>query len=140
MRIVATPLVLAALVLVGDARPASRSYSVAATFGAGRETRSFRLDKPDGVILLYRLSAPAGADVRTSVQLPGVTVPLLIFTGRTAPRGACRRSGARVVCTVGEEWCPVPAGTWRVRIQKRAGPAGPVKLTFRVGAPPPGRA
>jgi hypothetical protein len=67
-------------------------------------------------------------------------VPLLIGTERTGPSGACKRSGRRVVCTVGEEWCPMPAGTWRVRIRKRSGPAGAVKLTFRVGRPPPGHA
>jgi len=133
-------LVLAGLVLAGDARPASHSYTVEASFRAGGDARSFRLVEPAGVILLYRLSAPAGADVRASVQLPSVTVPLLIGTKRTGPSGACTRSGRAVVCTVGEEWCPMPAGTWRVRMRKRSGPAGPVRLTFRVGPPPPGHA
>jgi hypothetical protein len=41
-----------------------------------------------------------------------------------------------MVCTVGEEWCPMPAGTGRVRLRKLAGSAGNVTLVLRVGRPP----
>jgi hypothetical protein len=95
---------------------------------------SFHLHEPAGVILLYRVSAPRGSDIRASAQLPGVTVPLLITTA--AIDESCTERGLRVICTVGVEGCPLPAGTWRFRVEKLDGPAGNVKLWFQVGDPP----
>ena len=136
MRLLTALLLAAALAVPGDARPGSHPYSVAALFGAGRETRTFRLEEPAGVILLYRLSTPAGAKVAATVQWPHVTVPLRIATDSP---GVCSTAGGRTTCTVGEEWCPMNPATWHVRIEKRVGPAGEIKLWFRVGRPP-GRA
>jgi hypothetical protein len=129
-------LVLAALAPAGDARPAAHPYLLASSFGAGAETRTFTLREPAGVILLYRLSVPAGARVAATVQWPHVTVPLRIATGST---GACASVAGRTTCTVSEEWCPMNAATWRVRIAKQTGPPGEISLWFRVGEPP-GRA
>jgi len=43
--------------------------------------------KPDGVILLYRLSARLGARIRGTAQLPSRSAPLLIGTsGRGADK------------------------------------------------------
>jgi hypothetical protein len=103
----------------------------------GRDTASFRLHEPSGVILLYRIDAPAGAKVRASAQLPSVTVPLQISTSIA---GACTHARNRVICTIGEEWCPMPEGVWQVRITKLSGPAGGVTLTFKVDQPPGARA
>jgi hypothetical protein len=133
VRLAATLLSAAALALPGEARPASHAYSVAASFGAGAETKTFALEEPAGVILLYRLSAPAGTEVAATVQWLHVTVPLRIATDSP---GACSTAAGRTTCTVGEEWCPMNATTWRVRIEKRAGPPGEIRLWFRVGTPP----
>jgi hypothetical protein len=103
-------------------------------FHGGHQSLSFRLHQPAGVILLYRISAPRGTYVRAFTRLPKITVPLKIGT-----RGnGCRAVGTRTVCTVGEEWCPMPEGVWHVRVDKISGPAGEVRLWFRVGSPPHG--
>jgi hypothetical protein len=107
-------------------------------FRAGRRSLSFRLREPAGVILLYRISAPVHVQVRGFVQVPAVTVPLRIATRRIGPSSSCTNDGARVVCTVGEEWCPMPAATWSFHVDKLNGPASEVRLSFRVGPPPSG--
>jgi len=93
-----------------------------------------------GVILLYRLSAPLGVPIRGATQLPSLTVPLLIGTTGRQQTSYCHAGGARVTCTVGEEWCPMPGGTWHVRLRKLGGPAGNVTVWFHVGQPPSGQA
>jgi hypothetical protein len=98
------------------------------------------MHEPRGVILLYRLQAPAGTRVRATSQLPRLTVPLLIATSRVGPSSSCHGRAARITCTVGEEWCPMPAGTWRIRLHKLAGPAGDVTIWLRIGTPPAGQA
>jgi hypothetical protein len=115
---------------------APSAYSASLHFDRGRQTLSFRLHEPAGVILLYRLTAPRGAEIRASAQLPRVTVPLWIATAPAGPSSPCTELGTRLSCTVGEEWCPIPEGNWRFRVDKRAGPAGDVMLVFRVGNPP----
>jgi hypothetical protein len=112
------------------------AHSVTVRFGAGPRSTSFRLREPDGVILLYRLRAPLGTSVHGVTRLPSVSAPLSIGTTEHGPSSSCRRRAGAVVCTVGEEWCPLPAGTWHVRLRKLAGPAGKVTLVFRVGRPP----
>jgi hypothetical protein len=112
------------------------NHSATLHFDRGLQVRDFRLHEPAGVILLYRVSAPRGAVIRGSAQLPGVTVPLQIATRSVGPSSSCSVNGSRVTCTVGEEWCPMPEGTWRFRVEKLAGPEGDVTLWFRVGDPP----
>ncbi|HEX6701417.1 MAG TPA: hypothetical protein VF101_11870 [Gaiellaceae bacterium] len=129
-------LLAAAVVVAGDAAAPGNASTATVHFGGGSELRRFVLREPPGVILVYRLSAPRAADVRATVQIPGVTVPLRIATRPTGPSSECTTSRSRVTCTVGEEWCPMPRAAWKVRLEKRAGPAGPVILTFRVGTPP----
>ena len=128
----------------GAESAATRAVSNSATvqqsatvhFDAGRHSVSLRLREPAGVILLYRLSVPRGATVRASTQLPHITVPLRIATAPAGPSSACTNVASRVACTVGEEWCPMPAGTWHVRIEKLGGPPGDVTVWFRIGKPP----
>jgi hypothetical protein len=96
----------------------------------------FRMHEPRGVILLYRIQAPAGTRIRGTSQLPPLTVPLSIATSRVGPSSSCYTRAARITCTVGEEWCPMPAGVWRIRLHKLDGPPGPVTIWFRVGLPP----
>jgi hypothetical protein len=118
----------------GSGAVVTRSYSATLHMHHGRQSLSFRLHQPTGVILLYRISAPRGADVHASVELPRITVPLRIGTSG-GPSGSCTDAAARVTCSVGEEGCPMPEGTWHVRVDKRAGAAGDVILWFRVGNP-----
>ena len=137
---------LAVVVLVAGAVGVSGSRSVAAiqishhsaalSFGAGRQTLSFQLVEPAGVIWLYRISVPRGMRVHGFAQLRGVTVPLRIATTiATTPVGGCTEAGSRVICTVGEEACPMPPGTWHFRVTKLGGPAGTVDVRFEVGTP-----
>lgn len=124
------------------AMPASRAVvdrsnqSATLSFERGRQAITFSMHEPTGVILLYRISAPRGADIRASAKLPGVTVPLWIATTRVGPSSSCTDRGERIICIVGMEWCPMPEGTWRFRVEKLGGPAGDVTLWFRVGSPP----
>ncbi|HEY6474474.1 MAG TPA: hypothetical protein VIY26_16385, partial [Acidimicrobiales bacterium] len=46
---------------------------VVVRFGAGRASRAVWLHEPTGEIRLYRLRVPAGARVRATVRLPGLT-------------------------------------------------------------------
>jgi hypothetical protein len=118
------------------AKPTVDVPSATIQFDAGPQTASFELAEPEGVILLYRVSAPAGVKLRSFARLPSITVPLLISTNRVGPNTGCRTSSGRVVCITGEEWCPMPPGVWEFRIVKTAGQAGNVTLTFNVGQPP----
>ena len=119
---------------VEPAATVAEGRRVVVRLGPGRATRALWLREPAGQIRLYRLRAPAGTRVRATVRLPGLTVPLEIATRENGAAGACARSATQVFCTVSEEGCPMPAGRWRVRITKLAGPAGVVTLWFRVGA------
>jgi hypothetical protein len=109
-------------------------------FDAGRHSKAFRMHEPKGVILLYRIQAPTGTRIRGTSQLPPLTVPLVIATSGVGPASSCHTRGARLTCTVGEEWCPMPAGVWRIHLHKLDGPPGPVTIWFRVGPPPAQRA
>jgi hypothetical protein len=112
-----------------------RRQSMTVRFGRGRRAVVFGLREPAGIILGYTISVPRGVVARAWSQVPGLTVPLEIRTSPNGPVASCRRSGPRIVCTQGEEGCPMPAATWRVRIVKLAGPAGRVTLRLRVGRP-----
>jgi hypothetical protein len=116
------------------------AHTAVVHFGAGREARSFRMREPAGVILHYWISAPAGARVRGWAQIPHLTARLEIRTAPDARSRSCARRGPRVVCTQGEEGCPMPRTTWRFRVLKLAGRAGDVVVRFRVGRPPDGSA
>ena len=105
-------------------------HSAALSFGASRQTLSFHLVEPAGVVRLYRINVPRGVRVHGFAQLRGVTVPLRIAT---TPADGCTEAGSRLICTVGEEGCPIPPGTWHFRFTKLGGPAGTVDVRFEVG-------
>jgi hypothetical protein len=104
--------------------------------GGGRRLVEARLREPGGVILLYRLRVPRGTALQGTTQLPSVSAPLYIRTAKPGPSGSCEIHRSTVTCTVGEEWCPMPAGVWHVRINKYSGPPGDLTIWFRVGKPP----
>lgn len=101
--------------------------------GRGRAAARGRIREPAGAVRVYRISAPAGVRAAAWVRLPHLTVPLEIATPPVQPASDCRRTAARVVCSTGEEACPMPAGVWRVVIHKRAGPPGAITLRLVVG-------
>jgi hypothetical protein len=113
-----------------------RAHTAVVHFGAGRHQRSFTLHEPAGMIVEYRISAPAGARVRGWAQVPDLTARLEIRTAPDGPSSSCARRGPRVVCNQAEEGCPMPQATWHFRVLKLAGRAGNVVVRFRVGRPP----
>jgi hypothetical protein len=122
--------------ITSDAAVEKGTTSATLHFGEGRQALSFRLHERSGVILLYRISARRGMKVRSSARLPGITVPLRIATAPIGPSSSCTEVEARVSCTVGEEWCPMPNGVWWFHVEKLAGPSGDVTVSFLVGKPP----
>src|SRR2546423_13234855 len=57
-------------------------HSATIHFAGGRQSAALTMAEPDGVILLYRISAPVGARIRGTTQLPSTSAPLLIGTSR----------------------------------------------------------
>jgi hypothetical protein len=106
--------------------------TVTVSLQRGRRTAVVHLREPQGAIQRYEISAPAGTAVRAWSQIPHVTVPLAIRTSVGTVAG-CRRGAGRIVCTQGEEGCPMPSATWRIRIEKLAGPAGAVTIRLQIG-------
>jgi hypothetical protein len=115
---------------------ATGTDSVTIHLAGGRQLVEARLREPGGVILLYQLRAPRGTALQGTTQLPLVSAPLYIRTTKLGPTSSCGTHRSKVICTVGEEWCPMPAGVWHVRINKYSGPPGYVTIRFRVGEPP----
>jgi hypothetical protein len=103
--------------------------------GPGRAEASFRLHRPDGVILLFRATVPRGAKVRVDGRIPGVADVSFDTTTQPSPVFSCRHRGAKDVCVQQEEWCPMPEASWRFRVIKTSGPAGPIRVDFVVGNP-----
>jgi hypothetical protein len=84
------------------------------------------------VIASYRISAPRGAVVRATVMIPGTTVPLALRAPGRAPWERCWSTRASTVCGASEEGCPMPVAGWRLTVEKLSGPAGRVRVWFRV--------
>jgi hypothetical protein len=105
-----------------------------ASLPAGAARRTFYVSEPAGVVLLTRLVVPRGAQVRVAAEIPGVA-GVGVSTPGIAP-DECRTDRTTTICTRGQEWCPLPSARWRITFDKRAGPAGTVRLLFRVGPPP----
>jgi len=96
--------------------------------------RTLWLRRPAGVVLLSRIIVPRGTVATLRAEIPGVA-GVAVDTGDRVPN-TCRSAGGLVVCTRGQEWCPMPAARWRVTLIKRAGPAGTIRFLFVVGPPP----
>ncbi len=109
--------------------------------GSGQAQVGARLPEPDGVILLARVTAPG--DVRVSVELtvsnvagPVADIRFANTPSKRDPSLSCRAQGDTQICNQAEEWCPMPAGNWRLRVTKPAGPAADVRVDFVVGPKP----
>jgi hypothetical protein len=109
--------------------------------GPGQIQAKARILEPEGVILLARVAAPR--DVHVSVQLsistaagPVADTSIANIPSTRDPSLSCRAQGDTQVCTQAEEWCPMPAGNWRLRVTKAGGPAADVRVDFVVGPKP----
>jgi hypothetical protein len=129
-------LAFATLPAVAASKPANtRSSSVYVQTLRGASVHRVDLSENAGVIRLLRVIAPAGARVEVTGVIPGlagVSAALPIHS-RAAAAETCSRSDGKVACTVAEEACPMPEATWRFKIRKTAGPAGPIRVDFVVG-------
>lgn len=98
------------------------------------------ISEPAGVIRLFRVTAPVGTHVRVSSTIGGIAgVSTSIPALRDDPSDTCTQRDGRVACTQAEEWCPMPAASWRIRVRKYSGPAGWIRITFAVGPLPRSR-
>jgi hypothetical protein len=134
--------VLVACVLVGIAILGSSALAKPMVTGDGRlsvrmragaSTSRAAVVEPAGVIRLLRVVAPAGTRAKvTGVISRLARVSVSIPIARSDSSGSCERQSGAVVCNQGEEWCPMPAATWRFRVRKLAGPAGRIRIDFVV--------
>jgi hypothetical protein len=105
--------------------------------GAGRATRTFTIRERSGVILLNQLTVRHGVRAFVKARIPHLAgAEVWTWASRNRPSASCTRRGAFNVCTQGEEWCPMPSATWHFRLVKLSGPAGPVRFSYVVAAPP----
>ena len=121
------------------AAPDGNRFQTSRTFhlGAGHAVRTFTLAERDGVILLNRLTVRHGVRARVDARIPGVAGARVVSGGACDdPSLSCRRRGAYDLYTQGEEWCPMPAATWHVRLVKFSGPAGRIRFDYVVAPPP----
>lgn len=121
-------------------RPVHPPFRTERTFrlAAGTDRRSFTLRERRGVILLNRVTVPRGVHLFVDASIPGVAgARVRSWPRRHDPSLRCRPDRTAEVCTQSEEWCPMPAAVWHVRVVKLDGRAGPVRFDYVV-APPPG--
>ena len=113
-------------------------YATTRTFvlAAGPAERRFTLRERSGVILLSRLTVPAGVRAYVDATIPHLAGTRFSTARANDPALRCRRQGAATVCTQAQEWCPMPAADWRLHLVKQSGPAGPVRIDYVVGPPP----
>jgi len=118
----------------------TRSFETTRTFhlGPGRASRTFAFREHSGVILLNRLIVRRGVRVVVDARIPHLAGARVVsWQSQNDPSLSCSERRAPVVCTQGEEWCPMPQATWRFHLVKLSGPAGPVRFDYVVAAPPP---
>jgi hypothetical protein len=99
---------------------ASAPPAIVVHLPAGPARRTVWIERPAGVVLRARISVPRGAAARASIMVPGVGG--VVVRTSPAPPGS-------------PEPCPFPQARWRVAVVKTSGPAGDVRVDFRIGAP-----
>lgn len=100
-------------------------------FGPSRSVRHFVLTEPAGTIKLLRLIVPHGDRARLTGNIPGIA-EITISTTAHAPNPVCEPSSTATICSEQEEQCPMPAATWRFRLQQSEGPGGTIRVEFKV--------
>jgi hypothetical protein len=124
-----------------QARPAAGDFQTTRTFhlDAGHAIRTFTFRERGGVILLNRITVPGGVRLVVVARIPGLAGARVVsWSRRNDPSLSCRTRRGSVVCTQGEEWCPMPAAVWHFRLVKLSGPAGAIRFDYKVAPPPPG--
>jgi hypothetical protein len=122
-----------------ETRSLSPQASRVFRFPAGKAQRRFTMQEPAGVMLLTRITVPHAVHAYVDALIGSVGgTRFSTGYGRPDPALACHRQGGYEACTQQQEWCPMPAGRWRLRLVKTAGPAGQVRVVFVVGPPPAG--
>jgi hypothetical protein len=121
--------------------PPAKGSSGILHLGPGNVQATARLPEPDGVILLIRVTAPRDVHVSVSLAIANVAGPVAGISFANTPNQrdpslSCRAQGDTQVCNQAEEWCPMPAGNWRLRVTKPGGPAANVRVDFLVGPKP----
>lgn len=111
----------------------TRTFRVA----AGRSERRFELREPGGVILLSRLTVPDGVRAYVDATIPGVAGTRFSTRRPNDPALSCVHASGATTCTQQQEWCPMPAARWRLRLVKLSGPPGVIRVDYVVGPPPP---
>jgi hypothetical protein len=112
--------------------PAAAAVVIRTPRGSARA--QVEIPEHGGVIRLFRVEAPAGSRVRVTSVIPGVAgVSTSMPAAADDPAETCTRDSGALVCTQGEEWCPMPPATWLMRVRKLSGPAGRIQIAFVVG-------
>jgi hypothetical protein len=122
--------------LVDDRRRPGGAAERTLTLPAGRAVRRFTLREPAGVIVLSRLTVPHGVRAYVDATIPNIAGTRFSTARPHDPALVCRRRGSFDECTQSQEWCPMPAAVWRLHLVKQGGPAGPIRIDYRVGPPP----
>lgn len=123
--------------------PHSSVDSRLVTLTHGAAQASTTMHEAGGYVLLARVSAPRGArvEVYATQLLPPPNHFSAVFSTFPLARNdvllSCRSHSGVRTCTQGGLWgCPLEASSWRLRIVKEGGPAGPVQVDFLVGRRP----
>jgi hypothetical protein len=96
----------------------------------GAARRTIWVSRPAGAVETTEITVPRGTALGVMASIPGVAgVGVDTAPG---PVDTCRGAGATIVCSRSQEPCPMPGARWRLTFLKRSGPAGPVRLVFRV--------
>jgi hypothetical protein len=110
--------------------------------GPGHVQAKAQVPEPDGVILLAQISTLRRVHVSvhltdSNVAGPGVAdITFANSPSKRDPSLSCAMKGDTKVCDQAEEWCPMPAATWQLRVTKHGGPAAQVRIDFTVGPEP----
>ena len=129
--------VLVALVAAGIAILTTSGMAFSKHTARRAGYRRVELAEPGGVILLFRVVAPAGTRAKVAGVIPEMaSVSMSVPRVRGDSAETCSRHGRTISCTEGEEACPMPPATWHFLVHRLAGPAGPIRIDFMVGPAP----
>jgi hypothetical protein len=102
--------------------------------GTGYAQASSTVREPAGTVVQARILAPRGVHAYAAATLTGqAQVEISTVPNAADPTLSCQARGPLNECTEAFQWCPMPGATWQLRVVKRSGPAGVVRLDLYVG-------
>ena len=102
--------------------------------GTGYAQASSTVREPAGTVVQARISAPRGVHAYAAATLIGqAQVEISTVPNAADPTLSCQVRCLLNECTEAFQWCPMPGATWQLRVVKRSGPAGVVRLDLYVG-------